>query len=114
RVFQSLGVWFTTTSTVTGVGDPEQVRIVGVSEGLLQALNVRPAAGRWLVAADAGAPQTPPSVVRQWPIIMLSEGYWQRRFGGDPSVVGRTITVDLLPRTIVGVMPRGFKIVNTE
>ena len=45
---------------------------------------------------------------------MLSYGYWQRRFGGDRSVVGRTIIVDSRPKEIVGVMPQGFRIVNAE
>jgi predicted permease len=43
---------------------------------------------------------------------MLSYGYWQRRFGGDRGVVGRTIQMDSQPRTIVGVMPRGFRVVD--
>src|SRR6185503_15293241 len=51
RVFQSLGVWTTTISTVTGLAEPEQVRVVLISDGVLQALNVPPAAGRWLSAA---------------------------------------------------------------
>ena len=46
--------------------------------------------------------------------VMLSYGYWQRRFGGDPGVVGRTISVNSQPRVIAGVMPRGFKIVNYD
>ena len=45
---------------------------------------------------------------------MLSYGYWQRRFGGDPSVVGRTISVDSQTREIAGVMPRGFRVVNYD
>ena len=45
---------------------------------------------------------------------MLSYGYWQRRFGGDPGVVGRTIRVDAQPRVIAGVMPRGFRVVNYD
>ena len=45
---------------------------------------------------------------------MLSYGYWQRRFGGDRSVIGRTIIVDSRPKEIVGVMPRGFRIGNAE
>ena len=44
--------------------------------------------------------------------VMLSYGYWQRRFGGDPSVIGRSIEVDSQPRQIVGVMPQGFRLVN--
>jgi hypothetical protein len=45
---------------------------------------------------------------------MLGYGYWQRRFGGDRSVIGRTVTVDARPREIVGVTPRGFRIANDE
>jgi predicted permease len=45
---------------------------------------------------------------------MLSYGYWQRRFGGNRSVIGRDITVDSRPRQIVGVMPRGFRLVDAE
>ena len=45
---------------------------------------------------------------------MLGYGYWQRRFGGDRSVIGRTITVDSRPREIVGVMPQGFQLVSSD
>ena len=46
--------------------------------------------------------------------VMHSYGYWQQRFGGDPSVVGRTLMVDGRPKKVVGVMPEGFRIVNAE
>ncbi|MEA2263752.1 MAG: hypothetical protein QOJ51_6577, partial [Acidobacteriaceae bacterium] len=46
--------------------------------------------------------------------VMLSYGYWQRRFGGDRSVIGRSIEVDSQPRQIVGVMPQGFRLVNAD
>src|SRR5215813_5904548 len=115
RVFQSLGVWTTTISTVTGVAEPEQVRVILISDGVLQAFNVPPAAGRWLSAADqVGATRPPPSVFMATTTIMLGYGYWQRRFGGDRSVIGRTITVDSRPKEIVGVMPQGFRIGNAE
>src|SRR5262249_40407485 len=45
---------------------------------------------------------------------MLSHGYWQRRFGGDRTVVGRKIMVDGRPREIVGLMPQGFRFVNAD
>jgi predicted permease len=106
RTFQSLGVWTSGSANVTGLAEPEQVRTVAVSDGVLQALNVPPAAGRWLSAAD--------QVPRSRETVMLSYGYWQRRFGGDRSAIGRNITVDARPREIVGVMPRGFKLVNAE
>ncbi|MEO8467601.1 MAG: ABC transporter permease [Gammaproteobacteria bacterium] len=115
RVFQSLGVWVATQSTVTGVAEPEQIRIIGISDGLLPALDVPPAAGRWLLAVDQdGATRPPPSVFKAYTTVMLSYAYWQRRFGGDRSVIGRTVTVDARPKEIVGVMPQGFKIANAE
>ncbi len=106
RTFQSLGVWATSTANVTGLAEPEQVRAVYLSDGVLQALAVPPLIGRWLTAADQ-IPRGPENV-------MLSYGYWQRRFGGNVSVIGRNIIVDSRPREIVGVMPQGFQIVNAE
>ncbi len=106
RAFQSLGVWDTGTASVTGVAEPEQVRTVEVSDGVLQALDVPPAVGRWLSEAD----QVPRGPQR----VMLSYGYWQRRFGGDQSIVGRNITVDARPREVVGVTHKGFRLVDTD
>src|ERR1700730_5624180 len=106
RAFQSLGAWDTGTASITGLAEPEQVRTVEVSDGVLQALDVPPAVGRWLSEAD----QVPRGPQR----VMLSYGYWQRRFGGDRSVVGRNITVDARPREIVGVTHQGFRLVDTD
>jgi predicted permease len=114
RSFQSLGVWATTTSTVTGGAEPEQVSVILITDGVLQALDVPPVAGRWLLAQDQTGASRAPSVFRASTTVMISYGYWQRRFGGDRSVVGRTITMDARPREIVGVMPQGFTIVNTD
>jgi predicted permease len=115
RTFQALGVWTAGTANVTGLAEPEQVRAVFVSDGVLQALGVAPAAGRWLLAADQ-IPQGPEplSFSGLSSTVMLSYGYWQRHFGGDRSVLGRNLTVDSRPRQIVGVMPRNFRIIKTE
>jgi len=106
RSFQSLGVWSSGSANVTGLAEPEQVRTVEISDGVLQALAVPPTAGRWLSRAD--------QVPRGRETVMLSYGYWQRRFGGDRSAIGRNITVDSRPREIVGIMPQGFRLVNAE
>ena len=106
RSFQTMGVWLVNMANVTGLAEPEQVRVVVVSNGLLEALGVPPAAGRWLSPAD----QTPRGPER----VMLSYPYWQRHFGGEPSAIGRSLTVDARPREIVGVMPRGFRIADAE
>jgi predicted permease len=115
RAFRSLGVWIATSGTVTELGEPEQVRAIGISNGVLETFDVAPAAGRWLAAADQDGPtRPPPSVFKAYSTVMLSYGYWQRRFGGDPSVVGRTIIVDTRPKEIVGVMPAGFRVVDAD
>jgi len=106
RTFQSLGVWFASTANVTGLAVPEQVRTVGVSDGVLQTFGVPPAVGRWLSQTD----QVPRGPER----VMLSYGYWQRRFGGSETVVGQNITLDSRPREIVGVMPQGFQVVDAD
>jgi predicted permease len=106
RTFQSLGVWVTGTANVTSLAEPEQVRTVYVSDGLLQALGTPPEVGRWFSAADQ-IPRGPETV-------LLSYGYWQRRFGGDRAVIGRNIMVDSRPREIVAVMPKGFQFVDVD
>jgi hypothetical protein len=106
RTLQSIGVWVSGTANVTGIAQPEEVHTTSISDGVLQTLNVPPTAGRWILTAD--------QVPRSHPVVMLSYGYWQRRFGGDPSVIGRNIQVDSQTREIVGVMPRGFEVVNQD
>jgi predicted permease len=106
KSFQSMGVWTTGTASVTGIAQPEQVHTTLISDGVLETLGVPPTAGRWFSMAD----QDP----RGAKTVMLSYGYWQRRFGGDRSVVGRTIQLDSQAYEIVGVMPRGFKVVDKD
>lgn len=86
--------------TITGQGEPERVPRLLVDPGYFRVLQAQPAAGR-LFLDDEYRP-TPPDVV------VLSYGYWQRRFGGDAAVVGRTISVSGIPSTIVGVLSPSF------
>ncbi len=83
RTFQSLGVWIAGTANVTGLAQPHEVHTASITDGVLQTLSVPPLLGRWLLPADQN-PHGPKAV-------MLSYGYWQRRFGGDRSVIGRSI-----------------------
>jgi predicted permease len=106
RTFQSLGVWVAGTANVTGLAEPEQVRTVYVSNGVLETLGVPPAVGRWLSPAD----QMPNGPQR----VMLSYGYWQRRLGGHRTVIGRNIIVDSHAKEIVGVMPQGFRFLDAD
>lgn len=106
RTFQSLGIWLPQKANVTGLARPEEVKIVFVTDGVLETLGVPPFAGRELTAADQ-IPNGPKNV-------MLSHGYWQRRFGGDRSAIGRTVIIDSQARAIVGVMPPGFRVVDHD
>lgn len=104
RSFESFGVWISGAATVTGMGDPEQLVIVTVTHGVLPALGVPAYIGRWFSSED-DSPGTPETVI-------LSFGCWQRKFGGDRDVLGRTIVIDFVPHRIIGVMPRDFRFVN--
>jgi predicted permease len=106
HAFQSVGVWGPGTESITGLTQPEQVNTAQISGGVLETLNVPAVTGQWLTTAD----QDSHGLGR----IMLSYGYWQRRFGGDLGVVGRSIRVNSQQRVIAGVMPRGFKILNYD
>ncbi|MBV9746162.1 MAG: ABC transporter permease, partial [Acidobacteriia bacterium] len=106
RTFESLGTWTNNKANVTGLARPEEVNTILITDGVLEALGVPPVTGRELTASDQ-VPNGPKSV-------MLSYGYWQRRFGGEASVIGHTIVIDSQARTIVGVMPRGFRVVDQD
>jgi predicted permease len=103
---QDIGVYDSDSLDVTGAGRPEHVRGLDVTDGTLPILGVSPILGRLFTRKDdsPGAPQT----------ILLSYGYWQKKFGGDRSVIGRSITVDGKPREIIGVLPRGFHFLDQQ
>src|SRR4051812_29207085 len=81
--FQDVGMYQGDSVSVTGAGEPEQVPALGVSDGTLPILGVQPALGRLFRHEDdvPGAPDT----------AILSYAYWQKKFGGDPNVVGRML-----------------------
>ena len=104
--FQSLGVWAPSTANVTGIAQPEQAHTLMISDGVLQTLGIPPALGSWLTQAD----QDPHGASR----VLLSYGFWQRRFGGDRGVIGRSIQLDAQTVEIAGVMPRGFRVLDRD
>jgi predicted permease len=106
KAFASFGVWTSGAATVTGLGDPEQLAIVTATQGVLPALGIPPYIGRWFSGKD-DSPGTPETVI-------LSYGYWQRKFGGDAGAIGRTIVVDFIPRQVIGVMPAGFRVAKVS
>jgi putative ABC transport system permease protein len=92
------------TFSLTGAGDPSKVTIDRVSGNLFEAVGAAPVLGRVLRSEEdtPGAPK----------VLVLSHRYWRARFGGDPSVVGRTVRLDDVPHEIVGVMPPSFEILT--
>ena len=109
RVFQHIGLYGDGGRTITGIGEPEQARALFVTYDVLQALRVQPQLGRLFTEADATP--TRPGVA---PVVILTHAYWQRRFGGDRSVIGRRLIADSNPAEVVGVMPEGFRFLDME
>ncbi len=103
---QDIGAYSGDALDVTSAGKPEHVQGLDVTDGALRVLEVAPVLGRLFTRNDdsAGAPQT----------VVLSYGYWQRKFGGASSVIGRSITVDGKPREIIGVLPKGFHFLDQQ
>lgn len=102
QAFHDVGAWSPgETATVTGQGDPEEVRTLTASRGVLTTLGVRPEIGRWFSPAD-DTPRAPDAVI-------ITSGYWHRKFLGDPSVLERPLTINGRPHQIVGVMPADFR-----
>jgi predicted permease len=104
QAFDHFGVWTSGTATVTGAGEPEQIATVTMTQGVLPAFGVPASLGRWFSPEDDS-----PGGART---AILSHGYWQRRFGGDREILGRSVVIDFVPHEIVGVMPRDFRFVD--
>src|SRR5262245_61042841 len=106
RVFQRIGIWTRASASITGIGEPEEVPAVLVSDGLLPTLGIAPLLGRSFSAGDFELGAAPTTI--------LTYGYWQRRFGGERSVIGRTITGNGVTAEIIGVMPKGFRVADAS
>jgi len=104
--FQDIGMYTGDSLSVTGAGEPEQVRGLDVTDGTLPILGVTPVLGRLFTREDdsPGSPET----------VLLTYGYWRQKFGGDSSVIGRSITLDGKPREIIGVLPRSFHFLDYD
>jgi putative ABC transport system permease protein len=101
QAFESIAAYDTFRAVIYGPEEPYDAAALAASPELLQMLQVRPALGRSLDAGDAR--ENAPAV------IMLGHDLWQTRFAGDPSIIGRSITIGPLQRRVVGVAPRGLR-----
>jgi putative ABC transport system permease protein len=102
QVFEQLAALAYANVNLTGVAEPERIQGAVVTTNLFQALGVLPLAGRAFLPEEEQV-SSPRAVI-------ISHGLWQRRFGSDPGVVGRTLTLNGNPTTVVGIMPQGFQL----
>ncbi len=100
--FDGFGAIWSNTAALTGEGDPEQLRIGFVTADFFSVLGAEPALGRTF-SPDDDADASPPRILLTWAL-------WQRRYAGDPGIVGRSILVGGRPTTVVGVMPEDFRL----
>jgi putative ABC transport system permease protein len=100
RTFDAMAGFVASGATMPGPdGTPELLTIQRVSVRFFEMLGITPIAGRTFVPADASMPH----------VIVLGEGFWRQRLGADPSIVGRSITVDGEARTVIGIVPAWFR-----
>ncbi len=106
KTLQDIGLYNGDSVSVTGIAEPEQVDALRVTDGTLPLLGIPPLLGRNFTKQDdsPGAPET----------VMLTYGYWRRKFGGDASAVGRNIIVDGKSRQIIGVLPQRFHFLDWD
>jgi len=100
--FEGMAAFTDRSLALTGDGgEPEDVTVQLATPELFGVLGVEPLIGRALTAEDS-QPNAPP-------VVVLSHGLWQKRYGGDPNVLGKGVTLNGVPVTVVGVMPQGFR-----
>jgi predicted permease len=106
RAFADIGLWAMGAVSVTGAGEPERIAVLRVTDGTLGVLGVHPALGRTFTAEDDhhAAPER----------MILTHGYWQRKFGGDRGLIGTMVTVDGVPREVIGVLPASFSFLGRD
>jgi putative ABC transport system permease protein len=112
KSFEALAVYSETVLNLSIPGSAtERVEVAYAGPELFEVLGVRPALGRLFTREDA----RPGFLDVRWPVpVLLSHGLWQRRFGRDPDLVGRTITLNNRPRQVVGVLPASFSFPRPE
>src|SRR5579863_3952775 len=99
--FEEMALLEVGTGTVTGLGEPEQVVGLRVTTNFLSMLGAHTVLGRDFTAAE-GAGQA------RFPVAVLTNGYWKRRFGSDPGVIGKTFILNSEPYSVIGVLSPDF------
>jgi len=102
QVFEDTALYRTLSMNLTGDGEPERLQVEEVSAAYFPLLGAEAQLGRTFLPAEDAIPE-------QSLVTVLSDGLWQRRFGADPSIIGRTVNLDAQAYTVVGVLPAGFQ-----
>jgi predicted permease len=97
---ESVAAWSADEANLTGAGEPVRIGTASVTANTFATVGARPMMGR-AFTDEEDRPGGPP-------VVILGHGLWQSHFGGDPSVLERTVELDGVARRVVGVMPRGF------
>src|SRR5262245_15605633 len=101
QLFDAFACFTAVNLTITGNGEPERLNGSAVSSEFFKVFGVKPAMGREFTSEE--------EQVDRPGVVILSHGLWQRRFGGDAGIVGRSIVLDASPVTVVGIMPQEFR-----
>jgi len=106
KTFEQIGMYQEDAVSITGVAEPERVAALDLTSEIIPILGVPPLLGRNFSAEDV-LPNAPKTAI-------LMYGYWMHKFGGDRSIVGRTLRVDGDQHTIIGVMPQSFRLLDIQ
>jgi putative ABC transport system permease protein len=101
KTFQDLAATFYANFNLTSDGEPDRIDGATITSNLMSVLGVNAQLGRTFQAED--------DQHQDRNVVLISDGLWRRRFGADPNVVGRNVTIDETPHTVVGVMAKGFQ-----
>ncbi len=102
KTMTAIAAWNSGQQNVTGAGNPARVGVGFVTANTFDVLGVRPLLGR-VFTAEEDVPNGPPVAVLGYPL-------WQSRYGGDPSIIGRTMTINEIPVQVIGIMPATFRL----
>ena len=106
RTLESIALYNSGGTNLTGVGEPERLTVTNVTADFFKVLGITPILGRTFDKGEDSAGRNT--------VCVISYGLWQRRFGADPNIVGRTLNLNNTPTQVVGVMPADFKFPRAE
>lgn len=101
KSFQTMTAITSVSMSLTGFGEPERVNGARVSANFFDLMGINPRIGRGFTASEDN-----PGSNR---VIVISDGFWKRRFASAPNVIGKTLTFDNQSYTVIGIMPAGFQ-----